>query len=1173
MSFVHLHVHTEYSLLDGFCRIDGLAKRVRELGQTAVAITDHGVMYGAVDFYRACKKEGVKPIIGCEVYVAPAGRTRFQKVHEFDAESRHLVLLCRDEEGYRNLSYMVSKAFVEGFYIKPRVDMDLLRSHSRGLIALSACLAGEIPKRLVNGSYDAARDYALEMRDIFGEDGFYLELQDHGIRDQAVVNAGLLRIHEETGIPLVCTNDCHYLAPEDAESHDVLLCIQTGKLLEDENRMRYEPRRFYLRSTEEMERLFAQYPGALENTEKIAAACNLEFTFGKYHLPEFAVPEGETAQTYIRRLCEAGFRERYKGEKPEYRRQLDYELDMIEKMGFTDYFLIVSDFVRFAREQGIPVGPGRGSAAGSMVSYCLHITDIDPMKYSLYFERFLNPERVSMPDIDMDFGDTRRDEVVDYVRRKYGDDRVAQIVTFGTMAARGAIRDVGRVMNMPYAEVDAVAKQVPSGPQNLHITLDEALRLSKPLKELYDGDPQVKKLIDTAKSLEGVPRHASTHAAGVVITKNPVVDYVPLATNDDTVVCQYTMTTLEELGLLKMDFLGLRNLTVLADAVEMVKRQEPDFSLEDIPDDDQGVFEMLTQGKTSGVFQMESAGMTGVCVGLKPQSIEDLTAIVALYRPGPMESIPRFIACKHDPSLISYKHPALEPILSITYGCIVYQEQVIEIFRRLAGYSLGQADMVRRAMSKKKVKDIQRERGAFLHGDRSRNIAGCEANGIPADVAESIYDEIYDFANYAFNKAHAVCYAVVAYQTAWFKLHHPREYMAALLTSVLDSAEKVSEYINECRDMGIALLPPDVNRSRDSFTVEPEGIRFGLVAIKNIGRGFIQAVVRERERGGDFTGFQDFCERMYDSDINKRAVENLIRAGAFDGFGARRSQLIAVHDKLLDSIGASRRQNVEGQLDFFGMSSGATQRRSVEMILPDIPEYAPEELMRQEKEVTGLYLSGHPMAGYRDVARRAGAVHIAAINEDFAQEGGPTSFQDEQRITVAGIVTAYRTKATRSGSLMAYATVEDDTASIELLCFSRTLEKYGRLLGEGSAVLIQGKLSVRDEKPPQILCDEVRSLTGHQSGGGPGPEPSAPERQGRPGVQVLEGKVLWLRVPSKSHPALAHINRVISMFPGQTPARLVFTDTGKRMGTTCLLGKSLVEELVEALGKENVVIQ
>ena len=1172
MSFVHLHVHTEFSLLDGACRIPLLVKRVKELGQPAVAITDHGVMYGVVDFYKACKAEGIKPIIGCEVYVAPRKRT--DKVHEYDASMYHLILLCRNEEGYRNLCCLDSAAFTEGFYIKPRIDKEILRQHAGGLIALSACQSGEVPRLLLAGNYEGAKAAALEMRELFGEDGYYLELQDHKLPNDPAFNQGLIRIHQETGIPLVVTNDAHYLRREDAEMQDTLMCIQMGKTVDDPNRLRMETSELYVKSTEEMAALFPEYPEAMENTVKIAELCNMDFQFGVHHLPEFKLPEGYTdGDAYFQKLCEEGFARRYPGNPEGYRERLDYEMGVIRQMGFVDYFLIVSDFIGYAKGRGIPVGPGRGSAAGSMVAYCMNITDVDPMKYSLYFERFLNPERVTMPDIDIDFCIRRRQEVIEYVQDKYGADHVAQIVTFGTMAARGAIRDVGRVMNMPYAEVDAVAKQVPSGPQNLHITLDEALRLSKPLKELYDGDPQVKKLIDTAKSLEGVPRHASTHAAGVVITKNPVVDYVPLATNDDTVVCQYTMTTLEELGLLKMDFLGLRNLTVLADAVEMVKRQEPDFSLEDIPDDDQGVFEMLTQGKTSGVFQMESAGMTGVCVGLKPQSIEDLTAIVALYRPGPMESIPRFIACKHDPSLISYKHPALEPILSITYGCIVYQEQVIEIFRRLAGYSLGQADMVRRAMSKKKVKDIQRERGAFLHGDRSRNIAGCAANGIPADVAESIYDEIYDFANYAFNKAHAVCYAVVAYQTAWFKLHHPREYMAALLTSVLDSAEKVSEYINECRDMGIALLPPDVNRSRDSFTVEPEGIRFGLVAIKNIGRGFIQAVVRERERGGDFTGFQDFCERMYDSDINKRAVENLIRAGAFDGFGARRSQLIAVHDKLLDSIGASRRQNVEGQLDFFGMSSGAPQRRSVEMILPDIPEYAPEELMRQEKEVTGLYLSGHPMAAYRDVARRAGAVHIAAINEDFAQEGGPTSFRDEQRITVAGIVTAYRTKATRSGSLMAYATVEDDTASIELLCFSRTLEKYGRLLGEGSAVLIQGKLSVRDEKPPQILCDEVRSLTGHQSGGGPGPEPSTPERQGRPGVQVLEGKVLWLRVPSKSHPALAHINRVISMFPGQTPARLVFTDTGKRMGTTCLLGKSLVEELVEALGKENVVIQ
>ena len=1168
MGFVHLHVHTEFSLLDGFCRIDGLAKRVKELGQTAVAVTDHGVMYGAIDFYRACKKEGVKPIIGCEVYVAPAGRTRHDKIHEYDSESRHLVLLCKNEEGYRNLSYMVSKAFQEGFYIKPRVDMELLRAHSGGLIALSACLAGEIPKRILAGNYEAAKNYALEMRDIFGEDSFYLELQDHGIRDQIEVNRAVLRISQETGIPMVCTNDCHYLAPEDAESHDVLLCIQTGKLVEDENRMRYEPRNFYLRSTEEMERLFSQYPEALSNTEKIAEMCNLEFTFGKYHLPEFAVPEGETAQTYIRKLCEEGFAERYRGEHPEYHDQLDYELNMIEKMGFTDYFLIVSDFVRYARSQGIPVGPGRGSAAGSMVSYCLHITDIEPMKYSLYFERFLNPERVSMPDIDMDFGDTRRGEVVDYVRRKYGDDRVAQIVTFGTMAARGAIRDVGRVLNMPYADVDAVAKQVPT---TLHITLEDALKLSKPLKDMYDEDEKIKKLIDTAMALEGMPRHASTHAAGVVITKNPVYTYVPLARNDEAMVCQYSMVTLEELGLLKMDFLGLRNLTVLEDAVQMVRTREPDFSINDIPDDDPAVFEMLTQGKTGGVFQMESGGMTGVCVGLKPQSIEDLTAIVALYRPGPMESIPRFIACKHDPKLISYKHPALEPILSITYGCIVYQEQVIEIFRRLAGYSLGQADMVRRAMSKKKVKDIERERGTFIHGDEERGIAGCEKNGISAEIAEKIYDEIYDFANYAFNKAHAVCYAVVAYQTAWFKYHYPREYMAALLTSVLDSSEKVSEYINECRNMGLEVLPPDVNRSRDSFTVEENGIRFGLVAIKNIGRAVMENMVREREENGPFTGFQDFCERMYSYDINKRAIENLIRAGAFDCFGVHRSQMVAVHDKLMDSIADSHRQNVEGQMDFFSMASATpTAKRSVELVLPDIPEFSVEDRMRQEREVTGLYLSGHPMDGFRAEAKKRGAVYVNAINEDFAQEGGATVFADGQNVVIAGIITAFKTKPTRNQSLMAYATVEDETSAIEMLCFSRALEQHRSILKEGSAVLVKGKISVRDDKPPQIMCDAVYPL---REGGGEMTEGTAPRPQSRTGVQILEGQTLWIRLDRQDHPALPHINRLIAMFPGSTPARIFFADTGKRMGTTCLLAKSLVDELIDGLGKENVVIR
>ena len=932
---MHLHVHTEYSLLDGACRIRDLPKLVKEMGQSACAITDHGVMYGAVDFYRACKAEGIHPIIGCEVYVAR--RTRFDKQHEFDAESRHLVLLCKNETGYRNLSYMVSQAYLEGFYIKPRIDMELLRQHSEGLIALSACLAGEIPKRLLNGDYNGAKEHALEMRDIFGED-YYLELQDHGIAEQTEVNRGLLRLHNETGIPLVCTNDAHYLRKEDAESHDVLLCIQTGKTVDDENRMRYEPRNFYLRSTEEMESLFAGYPDAAANTERIAEKCQLDFTFGKYHLPEFKLPEGYDSPTYLRKLCDEGFTARYGQAKPEYRRQLDYELDMIEKMGFTDYFLIVSDFVRYAKSRGIPVGPGRGSAAGSMVSYCLEITDIDPMKYDLYFERFLNPERVSMPDIDMDFGDTRRGEVVEYVRRKYGDDHVAQIVTFGTMAARAAIRDVGRALNMTYAEVDVVAKLVPAGPGALHITLQEALKLSKQLAEMYRDDERVKKLIDTAMALEGMPRHASTHAAGVVITKRPVYEYVPLARNDDAMVCQYVMTTLEELGLLKMDFLGLRNLTVLDDAVKMVREREPDFALDRIPEDDAETYDMISRGQTAGVFQIESSGMTSVCVGLKPQSIEDITAVIALYRPGPMESIPRFIACKHDPKLVTYKHPKLIPILSVTYGCIVYQEQVIRIFQELGGFSLGQADMVRRAISKKKAKEIEKERKAFVYGDAERGISGCIANGIDEATAQAIYDEIFDFANYAFNKAHAVSYAVVAYQTAYFKCHYTREYMAALLTSVLDNSDKVAGYIGECRDCGIALLPPDVNRSSDRFTVEPEGIRFGLVAIKNIGRGFIQSVVRERERGGDFRSLQDFCDRMYDcGDMNKRAVENLIRSGAFDSMGARRSQLLAVYEKMLDAIGNVRRVNVEGQMDFFGMGGSSSAPEAVE--LPNLPEF------------------------------------------------------------------------------------------------------------------------------------------------------------------------------------------------------------------------------------------
>ena len=878
-------------------------------------------------------------------------------------------------------------------------------------------------------------------------------------------------------------------------------------------------------------------------------------------MPEFKLPPGYDSPTYLRKLCDEGFAQRYGDEKPDYRQQLEYELAMIEKMGFTDYFLIVSDFVRYAREAGIPVGPGRGSAAGSMVAYCLHITDIDPMQYQLYFERFLNPERVSMPDIDMDFGDTRRGEVVEYVRRKYGDDHVAQIVTFGTMAARGAIRDVGRALNMTYAEVDVVAKLVPSGPGALHITLDDALRLSRQLSDLYESDERVKKLIDTAKALEGMPRHASTHAAGVVITRLPVYEYVPLARNDESIVCQYNMVTLEELGLLKMDFLGLRNLTVLADAVKMVRQYEPDFDLEKIPMDDPEVFQMLTEGRTSGVFQMESTGMTGVCLGLKPQSIEDITAIIALYRPGPMESIPRFIACKHDPKLVTYKHPSLKPILSGTYGCIVYQEQVIKIFQELAGYSLGQADMVRRAMSKKKAKDVEREREAFLYGDAARNIQGCVANGIPEATAQAIYDEIYDFANYAFNKAHAVSYAVVAYQTAYFKCHYTKEYMAALLTSVLDNSDKVAEYIAECRECSIALLPPDVNRSYDGFTVEEGGIRFGLVAIKNIGRGFIQALVRERDKGGLFSSFQDFCERMFDcGDMNKRAVENLIKAGAFDTMGAYRSQLMQVYEKVLDAIAGSRKVNVEGQLDMFGMAAGNGEQAAA-IHLPEVPEYTATERMFMEKETTGLYLSGHPMNDYRAAARAAGAVPIHDLLEDFAAEGGPTRYADGQNVTVAGIVTSNRTRTTKNNTLMAYVVVEDEVSSIELLCFSRTIEQCGSYMAVNTPVLVKGRLSVRDEKPPQIMCDTLYPLDTNAVP----PTPVQPETK--------KAAAIFLRVPGMDSVAFRHIRLVMTMFEGETPVKIRLADTGKLLAGKCLYHPALLAECRQWLGEENVVVR
>ena len=1155
MSFVHLHLHTEFSLLDGACRIKKLVEHVKSLGQEAVAITDHGVMYGVIDFYRACKAEGIKPIIGCEVYVAPRGRTRFQKVHEFDAESRHLVLLCRNEEGYRNLSYMVSQAFLEGFYIKPRIDLDLLREHCGGLIACSACLAGELPRLLRAGEYEKAKNIALEMRDLFGEDGYYLELQDHGIDIQKTVNEGLIRIHEETGIPLIATNDAHYIRKEDAETQDILMCIQMGKTLDDPDRMKFQTHEFYVKSEEEMASLFPDHPEAIENTAKIAELCNVDFQFGKYHLPHFKLPEGWTdGDAYFEKLCMDGFLWRYPDQPEKYLEQLRYEMNMIRKMGFVDYFLIVSDFIAYAKNNGIPVGPGRGSAAGSMVSYCLNITDLDPMKYSLYFERFLNPERVSMPDIDIDFCIRRRQEVIEYVNRKYGEDHVAQIVTFGTMAARGALRDVGRVLNFPYAEVDALAKLVPT---TLHITLEESLKLSKQLREAYEGDPRVKKLIDTAMAIEGMPRNTSTHAAGVVITSRPVCDYVPLATNDGNPVTQYIMTTLEELGLLKMDFLGLRNLTILDDASKMVQKKEPGFKIQTIPENDPAVMNMLSEGKTSGVFQMESAGMTGVCVGLKPQTIEDITAIIALYRPGPMDSIPRFIACKHNPDKISYKHPSLQPILANTYGCIVYQEQVIQIFQQLAGYSLGQADMVRRAMSKKKLKDIERERTAFLHGDPARNIKGCAANGISEEIAKSIYDEITDFANYAFNKAHAVCYAMVAYQTAWFKYYHPKEYMAALLTSVLDSTEKVAEYISECRSMGIQLLPPDINESDADFTVVGEGIRFGLVALKGVGRSFINHLLAEREASGPFSDFMDFCDRMFDKDLNRRVVESLIKSGAFDRMGYRRSQLMEVFGQVLDGVAASRKRNLEGQLDLFSMGTEDEGPAPLPaLVLPNLPEYSAQELMNMEKETTGLYLTGHPMDQYREAAKMKGAVTIGSITGDFGSEEGPRQYRDGQRVTIAGVITTYKTRTTRNNTLMAYVNLEDDTSAMELLCFSRVLDESGSYIRENNAILAQGKISVRDEKAPQLMVDAIRPLS---------------DLDGE--VAAAGEQKLWLRLPSREDPRMRKVRLALSFFPGDQQVIVYFEDCKKRVGSRCQIHPSLIADLKERLGEANVVLK
>ena len=1148
MSFVHLHLHTEYSLLDGACRIDGLMDRVKELGQTAVAITDHGVMYGCIDFYKAAKAAGIKPIIGCEVYVTR--RTIADRVHGVDNDPYHMVLLCKDRTGYENLCLLVSEAFIHGFYGKPRVDIDMLKAHHEGLIATSACLGGAIPQYLLQEDYQAAKAYALQMSEIFGPDNFYLELQDHGIDEQRPVNQGILRIARETGLPLIVTNDAHYLRREDAKMQDVLLCIQTGKTVDDENRMKFQTEEFYLKSEEELRTLFPNCGEAFENTVKIAQRCNLEFTFHEYHLPSFPVPEGHTNEEYFRDLCMKGFRERYENPPQEYRDRLEYEISVISKMGYVNYYLIVWDFIRYAKEQGIPVGPGRGSGAASIVAYCMHITEVDPMQYALIFERFLNPERVSMPDFDTDFCQERRQEVIDYVMAKYGADHVAQIATFGTMAAPGAIRDVGRALNFTYAETDVVAKLVPSTP---HITLKEALEVSPRLKEMYEGDERVKTLIDTARSLEGMPRNTSTHAAGVVITADPVSTYLPLSRNDDTIVTQYTMTTIEELGLLKMDFLGLRNLTVIDDCEKQIRRVNPDFSIAKIPDNDPETFAMLTAGKTQGVFQLESAGMTGVCVSMKASSIEDITAIVALYRPGPMDSIPNFIANKLNPGKTTYKTPLLEPILRVTYGCIVYQEQVIEIFRQLGGYTMGQADNIRRAISKKKMKVIEAERKVFVYGDQAQGITGCIGHGVPEEVAQSIYDEIVDFANYAFNKAHAVCYAVVSYQTAYLKCHYPRQYMAALMTSVLDSAEKISGYIAECKEMGIPVLPPDINRSEDHFTVEGEAIRFGMGAVKNVGRGLIRSMAAKRQEDGPFKSMEDFLERMGD-ELNKRAVENFIKCGAMDGFGHHRSELLAVYERMMDAIASSRKKNLEGQLGLFAMLE--QEDASARIPIPKMAELSRADLMSMEKETTGIYISGHPMDDYRRFLKNTRVVPIGDLMASESQ------YTDDQIVSVAGIVQSVKMKTTRNNSMMAYVTLEDDTAGIEMLAFSNVVNQYGGYLKENSAVVITGRLSLRDDKEPQIVVNRARPITDYSE---------APEQP--PANDPVKAQKMYLRLPSEDEVLYPKIKAILNMFPGNTSVVLYFADSGQRRGTRCQLRGNMLAELNRVLGEENVVLK
>ncbi len=1075
MSFAHLHLHTEYSLLDGACRIRHLVKRLKDMQMTACAITDHGVLYGAIDFYTACKEQGIHPVIGCEVYVCPdMGDKR-----TLSKEYSHLILLCENQQGYQNLMKLVSAGFTDGFYYKPRIDYALLEKHHEGLIAMSACLSGDLPKLLLDERYNDAEAYVHNMVRIMGENNFFIEIMDHGIYEEKAVLPRLVDISRKTGVPLVATNDCHYETRNDADAQEVLMCIQTGKTLDEENRMRMTTRELYVKSEQEMLSLFPDYPDAVHRTQEIADRCRVDFDFSRVHLPRYQVPEGETSESLLRKLCMAGLRERYPENNGEALERLDYELSVIEKMGYVDYFLIVWDFIKYAKDHGIMVGPGRGSGAGSIVAYCLNITMLDPLKYNLLFERFLNPERVSMPDIDVDFCYERRQEVIDYVARKYGADHVCQIITFGTMAARGVLRDVGRVLGFPYAQVDQVVREVPMA---LDMTLEKALQQSKPLADMYENDPDVKRLIDTAMTLEGMPRHASTHAAGVLITRDPATNYVPLQCNDNVITTQYPMGVIEKLGLLKMDFLGLRTLTVIRDTVDQLKTRGIHIDPEKIPLDDEKVFDMICAGDTDGIFQLESGGMRNFLVNMRPRTFEDIIAGISLYRPGPMDSIPRYIRGKQRPDTVKYLSPLLAPILDVTYGCMVYQEQVMQIVRDLAGYSYGRSDLVRRAMAKKKKDVMTKERALFVHGSEKEGIPGAVSRGVPAEVAEQIFDEMSSFASYAFNKPHAACYAVVALRTGYLKCHYPAEFMAALMNSFSGNSGKIAGYIYYCRQKDIPILPPDINRSMGKFTVAQKGKRagilFGMGSIKNVGEKAIESIVRERERGGPFADIFDFCRRMAGEDVNKRAVESLIKAGCFDHLGAKRVQCMAVFESAMDAQLNQKKQNVSGQVSFFDLGQSGESMRTEETY-PPMQEYPLKEKLLQEKEVTGIYCSAHPLDEYTEEMNRL-TFNTTALMDILEGPGGGIG-EDGKKVVMGGMVVESHAKATKKGAMMGFMTLEDHAGQIECLLFPKVYERFGRQINEDEAVLVSGRLSIREDEDPKLLVDTIEPLKGSAS--------------------------------------------------------------------------------------------